>query len=214
MAKSGCIRKFSGERRSSTMVETAICLPVFLLLLFFIFELGYDAFIQIALEGTLQNLAEQIEVGDTISATSSNFVTTYACPDSGGLLGCKNLYIRVQNFSPSICKDYYTATNGDIPVDGNGVGLGAFVGASGVGGGDTLGSTACSTSGTTFCDPLPGHQTLLTAVYLAPSFLQGLIPTAAYRYSGHLYHVAYDTIGFDTENFSVANGEGAPCPTS
>jgi len=199
------------------MVETAICLPVFLILLMFIFELGYDAFIQMALEDALQTTADQVEVGATSTATSANFISNYVCPDANGLLNCNNLYIWVENYSPSLCTDFYSATTGIAPVYSNGnVELSNYLGNNGITGtGGNSGNIACSTSGTTpFCDPLPTQQIILSAVYLAPSFLQRLLPNGSYSYNGSAYHVAFDTIGFETENFTLSATEPAACPAS
>jgi Flp pilus assembly protein TadG len=199
------------------MVETAICAPVFFLLLFFVFELAYDAFLQAALEATLATTAQQIETGDTTAATAANFISSYACKNTLGLLNCNKLYMRVETFSPSAgtCTDYYAATTGLPPVSGNAVELSDYVGTS-AGSGGNIGSTSCSTSGTTaFCDPLPQQKIILSAVYLAPSFLGGLLPIAAYSYTdGHRYHVAFATVGFETENFGIIGTEPAPCPAS
>jgi len=206
------------DRRSSVMVEAAICLPVFLILLMFIFELGYDAFIQMALEDTLQTTADQVEVGATSTATSANFISTYVCPNANGLLNCNNLYIWVENYSPSLCTDFYSATTGTPPVDSNGnVELSNYLGDDGNTGTDgnipSSSEINCSTSGTTaFCNPWPLQQIILSAVYLAPSFLQRLLPNGSASYNGGAYHVAFDTIGFETENFGST--PTTPCPLS
>ncbi len=207
-------RRLTRDRRSSVMVEIAVCLPIFLFLLFFVFELAFDAFVQATVEATLQTTAQQIQVGSDTAATASNFLTNYVCPNDGGLLNCSNLYIRVQNYSPTACSDFYTATTGAPPVSGGAVGLGYYQGTV-AGTGSNIGSTACSTnSATAFCNPLPSQQIILSAVYLAPSFLQGLLPNAAYSYNNKTYHVAFATICFETENFSVIGTEAAPCPAS
>ena len=208
-------RKFARDRHSSVIVETAICLPVFFLLLFFAFELAYDGFIQAVLESTLAATAQQVEVGNTTAATSANFVPNFVCGNAAGLLNCNSLFIRVQTYSstPSQCSDFYGATTGVAPVVGGVAELSDYVGVS-AGSGGNAGSVACSTSGTTaFCDPLPGQQIILSAAYLAPSFLQRLLPNGASSYNGQLYHVAYETIGFETEKFS-AGMEPSPCPAS
>jgi hypothetical protein len=198
------------------MVEMAICGPIFFVLLFFAFDLAYDGFIQAALEATLATTAQQVEVGNTTSATAANFVSTYACNNSEGLLNCNSLYIRVENFSynPATCPDFWDATAGSAPVSGTGViGLSDYVGTS-PGNGGNIGATNCSTTQTTaFCDPLPQQKIILSAVYLAPTFLHGLLPNSA-SYNGQVYHVAFDTIGFETENFAIIGTEPAPCPAS
>jgi hypothetical protein len=207
-------KKFAADRHSSVIVETAICLPAFFMLLFFAFELAYDGFIQAVLESTLASTAQQIEVGSTTAATSANFVANYVCNNANGLLNCNSLYIRVQTYSPSQCSDFYGATSGGAPVVNGVVELSDYVGIT-AGGGGNIGATACSTSGTTaFCDALPGQQIILSAAYLGPSFLRRLLPNAASSYNGQIYHVAYETLSFETEKFSVIGTEPAPCPAS
>ncbi len=191
-----------------------MCMPVFLMLLFFVFNLAYDAFIQAILEATLALTAQQVEVGNTTAATSANFVSNYVCTNDAGLLGCNNLFIRVETFAPAECEDFYQATTGTPPVAGGQIELSDYMGTA-AGSGGNLGPTACSTSGTTaFCDPLPAQQIILSAVYLTPTFLSGLLPGGGYSYGGKLYHVAFTTIAFETENFEVIGTEPSPCPAS
>jgi hypothetical protein len=207
-------KKFAANQHSSVIVESAICLPVFFLLLFFAFELAYDGFIQAVLQSTLAATAQQVEVGKTTAATSADFVANYVCSNDSGLLNCNSLYIRVQTYSPTQCKDFYGATAGAPPVSAGVIDLFDYIGTTaGIGG--TTDLIQCSTSGTTpFCDALPEQQIILSAAYLAPSFLQRLLPNAATTYNGHIYHVAYETISFETEDFSVIGTEPAPCPAS
>jgi hypothetical protein len=198
------------------IVETAICAPLFFVLLFCAFDLAYAGFIQAVLESTLATTAQQVAVGETTAATAANFISGYACKDSEGLLNCNSLYIRVQNFSPnaSTCSDYYAATTGLPPVTATTAELSDYVGTT-AGTGGQIGSVACSTSGTAaFCDPLPKQKIIMSAVYLTPSFLRNLLPHSAYYYNGQLSHVAYATIAFETENFSIVGEEPAPCPAS
>ncbi len=209
------MRHFAADRRSTVIVESAVCLPVFFLLLFFVFELAYDGFVQAVLEQTLATTAQQIEVGSDTAATAGNFLTNYVCTNDEGLLSCGSLFVRVENYSPTTCQDFYTATTGIPPVTAGHVGLSDYQGVGSPGTGGNIGATVCSTTGTNpFCDPLPGQQIILSAVYLAPSFLQGLLPNAAQSYNGKIYHVAYDTISFETENFSIIGTEPSPCPAS
>jgi len=208
------VKKFAGDQHSAVIVESAICLPIFFLLLFFAFELAYDGFIQAVLESTLAATAQQIEVGSDSAATSGNFLTSYVCSNDSGLLNCNNLFIRVQTYSPTQCSDFYGATTGAPPIVSGAAELSDYVGVL-AGSGGNVGSVNCSTSGmTAFCDALPQQQIILSAVYLGPTFLQLLLPNGASSYNGKLYHVAYETIGFETEGFSTTSTELAPCPAS
>jgi len=196
------------------IVELAMCMPVFLMLLFFVFNLAYDEFVQAVLDSTLALTAQQVEVGNTTGATSSNFVTNDVCANDVGLLSCGNMFVRVETYAPAECSDFYTATTGLPPISNGQIGLSDYVGTV-AGTGGNLGPTACSTSGTTaFCDPLPAQQIIMSAVYLTPTFLQGLLPGGGYTYNGKLYHVTFATIAFETENFEVIGSEASPCPAS
>ncbi len=188
------------DRRASYMLEFAIVGPVFLVMLFIVFEVSYDLFLQAVLDNSLQITAREMQVGTSQAATEGNFVSTYFCSNSYGLLDCNNLFIQVQEFAPSTtCPDLYDATSGDLPVVGGVLQLGSYYSALGAGLGSTIGPTACLKN-TGFCSPGPNETIVATAIYVAPSFLQGLLSNNI-KYNGGYVRAALSTAAFQTEAF-------------
>jgi hypothetical protein len=190
-------------RRAALALEFAIVGPVFFLLLFVVFEVAYDLFEQEVLDNALQASARQVQIGNTTAATSGNFVSTYLCPYSGGLLVCNNVFVRMEvvNFTTTNgCTDFWDATRGTPPVSGGNLQLGLyFSGAGAAGSGGSNGVTTCDT-GTGFVDPGPQQCVVMSAVYVMPSFLNGLVLNRI-KYNGRLVRVAYSTAAFVTEDF-------------
>lgn len=206
------------DQRATVMTEFAIVGPVFLFLLFFVFEIAYDQFLQEVLESSLAVTARQIQIGTSQSQTSGNnlttpssFMTQYFCPNTFGFLDCNSLFVRVEiintNF-PASCADLSQATTGLLPVSNNVLNLGSFSGVSGAGSGTSLATSPCDTnSGQGYCSPSQNEFVLLTAIYAAPSFLGGFVPnTQLYRYNGKYVRAQLAAIAFQTESFVPASG--------
>jgi hypothetical protein len=208
-------------RRGSTMVEFAIIAPVFLLMLFLLFEVAYDQYLGVVLQATVQNLAHQIQIGAAAGESESSFLTDQYCTgagQSGVLLGCNNLYLRVQHFDSTNCttsnqEDVYNATQGTLPVDGTGNGktleLGLYFNGSGGGSGSTLGPTNCTTNTGAYCDAGPNETVILTGIYVSPSLIMGLIPGTSYQYNHSSVVAEIASVGFQTENYT-ASVTGSP----
>jgi hypothetical protein len=219
-------RKSFADRRAVSAVEAAIILPVFLLLLLFLFEVAYDQFLQGVLESTLQYTAYQMQVdapstigGATTAIDNSSgaqaFVDNDLCPNAiAHLLGCSNLYVRVQQFESASCPDFWQATDGTLPVSGGKLQLGDFAGEN-PGSGSQQGPTNCesaaSTGGVGYCNPGPNEFVIMTVVYIAPTFLYSLMPGQGYTYGGSSVHAAYATSAFYTENFAAPTNPVLPC---
>jgi len=190
-------------RRAALALEFAIVGPIFFLLLFVVFEESYDLFMQEVLDNAVQYSARQVQVGNAASATSANFVSTYFCPYDGGLLNCNNVFVRLEvvNFTAANgCTDFYDATSGSPPVVNGALQLGLyFSGAGAAGSGSNVGITACDTAAG-FNDPGPQQCVMMSAVYVMPSFLNGLVLNRI-SYNGKLVRVAYSTAAFVTEDF-------------
>jgi hypothetical protein len=204
------LKKFLKDRRAITLVESAIVLPVFLLFLFVLFEVAYDQFLQGVLESTMQLTAYQVQVGNTQNTTDGpTFISKYVCPNAiGGILGCNSVYIRLQQFNTTSCTDFYTETSGALPVSGGKLQLGDYVGKQSIATGNNanIGPANClagASTGVGFCNPGPNQYIIMTAIYLAPSFLYGLIPGQGYSYNGSYVHAALATAAFYTENFTA-----------
>jgi hypothetical protein len=214
------------------LVEAAVILPVFLTFLFVLFEVAYDQFLQGSLESAVQLTAYEMQVGYAptgqvpidSSTSAQTFVDNYLCSNAiAHLLSCGSLFVRVQQFtspylpnSPgtSTCTDIYQDTDGTLPV-ANGVlqlgyyagettGSGNKVGPTGINGAGNCNSNA-TTGGVGYCNPGPNQFIIMTAIYVAPSFLQGLIPGNAYSYGGRIVRAAYASSAFYTENFALTN---------
>jgi hypothetical protein len=196
------------ERRGSTMVEFAIIAPVFLLMLFFVFEVAYDQYLGVVLQATVQNLAHEIQIGAAAGdATGPSFLAADYCPPgSAPLLGCNNLFVRIQHFDSANCTDIYNATQGTLPVDspssGKTLELGLYFNANGTGAGTQLGPTGCTVNSTAYCNAGPEETIVLTGIYVSPSLILGLIPGASYSYNNAQVVAHIAGVGFQTENFT------------
>jgi len=210
----------AADRRGVTAVEMALVLPAFMGFLLMLFEVAYDQFLQGALESTLQYTAYQVQVGltenSTNGASSTSFINTELCPNTiGHLLGCGSLWVRFQQYDPTACADYYTATTGSLPISADALQLGDYAGIASPSAGDTglVGPTACQTrtSEIGFCNPGPDEYILMSAIYVAPSFLYAFFPGEAYTYGGHFVHAAFASTAFYTENYGALPGGIPQC---
>jgi Flp pilus assembly protein TadG len=204
------------DKRSAITVELAIVAPFFLTFLFMLFEVAYDQFIQGVLESTTQYTAYQVQTGNANATSAQTFIDNNMCPNAiAHLLGCNNLYVRVQQFNASACQDFYDATSGNIPVSGGVLQLGDYAGeTTGIGG--NVGPTNCEntsggSTGNGFCNAGPNEYILMTAIYIMPTFLYALIPGQSYSYGGHLIRAALATTAFYTENFTPPTANTSPC---
>jgi Flp pilus assembly protein TadG len=183
--------------------------PFFLVLLFMVFEVSYDEFMQEVLDNALQSSARQVQIGNTQTAANSTFVGNYFCPYADGLFNCNNLFVRIQSisFSSGSCtttSDFYDATPSGSPISGGVVQLGAFFsGAGTVGTGSTINTSPCATSSSSsgYCNAGPQELILMSAVYLAPTFLGGLVLNHV-TYGGQIVRAVYSTAAVETEPFA------------
>ncbi len=195
-------------RKASFAVEFAIVGPIFFLLLFTVFEISFDLFNQEVLDSALQYTARQVQVGNTQGASATSFVSTYFCPNDGGLLNCNSVYVRIEhvNFGTASCADFYDATSGHLPETGNTLELGYYYsGAGAVGLGTKVGNSTCDNadSSTGFVNAPSQSCILMSAVYVAPSFLTGLVLNRI-NYNGHSVRAAFSTAAFVTEPFGTS----------
>lgn len=227
------LRSCLTERRGAFALEFAMVAPVFFLLLFVVFEVAYDEFMQEVLDNTLQSAARQVQIGNTQSSTAATFVQNYMCPYDNGLFNCNNLFVRVQEIeigptaagSGSTCTastdDFYDATTAtdnsnaptnSLPVDSTGtLQLGAFysgAGTQGVSSDLNLSPCATTTSASGYCNVGGQQFIMMTAVYVAPSFLDGLVLRHV-TYGGHYVRALVSSAAFETEPFSSAGSTPA-----
>ena len=176
--------------RAEAALEFAIlAVPMFTFILL-IFEVSYDLFTQEALDAGLHQAVRAIQTGRAQNVLNGNdFVNRYMCPSMGGLLECgTHVYIKVQKISFATNQDYYTVPNGAtgvIPLSGNTVDLTGY-------------------GSTNFCNSSPGQVTLVSAIYLGPTFLGGLLPGmfSVYAPGGSLVHATLSTTGLVTEDYT------------
>lgn len=161
-----------------------VALP-FLMLLLFVFELSYDLFSQSVLDCALQIAARQLQTGNAQNVKDGNdFITKYLCPDLGGLLMCSNVYIKVAKITPSSTQDYYDYTTGTVPVSSGTLDLSSYAAAS-------------------FCNAGPAQLLLVSAVYVGPTFLSGLLPGLfSVSYNGARVHASLATVGLVSEAYT------------
>jgi len=212
-------------RDGSVIVEFAIVGPVFFLMLLFVFDTAYDLFLQEVLESSLAVAARDMQIGAsqnaTATGTTTSFTGAYFCPSALGLLNCNNLYIRVEALdtsSTTTCADVYDATTGTLPLSSSTpatLQLATFTSENGAGAGGTIPppATPCDpTSQIGYCNPGANEFVLMTAIYVAPSFLNGLLPnTAVYTYGGTDVRAQLASTAFQTEYFSTDKTRPSPC---
>jgi len=210
--KSGWLRRLVKERRASTMVEFAIVGPVFFLFLLVVFEVAYDAYLQEVLDTAVQATARQVQTGTAQPTSEANLASGVLCPNALGLLNCNNLFVRVERLdnSAAACpggnaaQDIYNATDGHIPVSNGQLNLSLYGGTSS--GGAYAGPTNCQNGTGGFCVAGPSASgkpefIILSAVYLAPSFLHRLVSNTV-TYQGSVVRAVFSTSAFVTEGFT------------
>jgi Flp pilus assembly protein TadG len=206
------------DRRAAVMVEFAVVGPIFFLLLLVVFEVSYDLYLNEVLDTALQATARQIATGTAQPTTASNLISGTLCPNALGLLNCNNLYVTVQRIdttSTTSCPggyghaDLWDATNGTLPGTNGNLQLGLYGGLNGTGAGNAVGppSTcyASSSKNNGFCvaGPSTGSPELIvmSAVYVAPSFLQRLVGNTV-TYNGSIVRATLADAAFVTEGYS------------
>jgi Flp pilus assembly protein TadG len=221
-------------RRGAFALEFALVAPFFLVMLFVVFEVSYDEFMQEVLDNALQSAARQVQIGNTQAATSSTFVQNYFCPYGNGLLNCNSLYLRIQSvsFNAGSCSrlattnatgDYYDATmdkngaNISTAPSSNGVlQLADYYSGAGTAGtsstGSAVGLSSCATSNSSsgYCNAGPQELMLMSAVYVAPSFLDGLLLNH-FTYGGKFIRPIFSTAAFETESFAASTSLTSEC---
>jgi len=219
------LNRLASQRRAAVLVEFALIGPVFFALLFLSFDFAYDAFSQAALDSAVQATARQIQVGEAQGATSeSQLAANYFCPNAYGLLNCNNVYLRVESINQTSCPggagapDLWDATSGQLPMDSSRIiNLSLFGGVSG--GGANAGPTNCQNASSVsgFCVAGPSASApvliVLSAVYIAPSFLGRLLPGAE-TYNGAAVRAAISSAAFVTEGFVSTFTQGTTGPQS
>ena len=194
--------------RGVVAMEFAILAIPFLALMLFVFELGYDLYSQEELDTALHAAVRQIQTGNAQNLTSSgtgDFVNSYLCPQSAGLLfGCSaRVYVKIQKLTFGASQDLYDFTTGQVPVTDGELDL--------VDGG-YLNKTGTST----FCNSGPGQFILVSALYIGPSFVGTLLPNSfsVINPFGGRTHVTLSTTSVVTESYSTTTAAQGTTPAA
>ena len=176
-------------------------IPFFVLVLGTL-EISYALYTQAALDNALYLAVRALQTGNAQNVVnSSSFISQYLCPNMFGLLECNNnVFINVQKFvatqigSSSATTDYWNITTGTIPVSGHTLNLSTYQGTG------------------NFCNVAPDQFILVSAIYVGPTFVGGLLPNIfSVTYNGMSVHATLSTFGIATERFPPT---GAPSGTT
>lgn len=168
-------------------MEFALLSIPFFMFLLFILEISYDLYTQAALDAGLHLAVRSVQTGNAQNISNgNNFVTQYLCPSLNGLLECgTSIYVKVQRIDLNTT-DFYGATTGQLPVTGNTLNLSGF-------------------GSTDFCNSAPNQAILVTAIYLGPTFIGGLLPKLlSVMGPNGLTHATLATTGLVTEEYTPA----------
>ncbi len=182
--------------RAAVSLEFAILATAFLILAFGAMELGYDFFVQAALDNAVNLSARGIQVGRDAnvggSGSGANFVRNAVCPNLGTLLDCNLLYVAVTPINTNNYYDYFINNPPSLnTITGSGTTNGS---------GDPVNTGAG-------CQPM-----VVEAYYVGPTFLGTLVPGFSTQWIPHdrtnavLTHVTYSAAGFVNENFGGSSG--------
>jgi Flp pilus assembly protein TadG len=174
-------------QRGTAALEFAILAVPFLVMALGTFEVGYDFFVESALDNAVHAAARSVQVGTTQGAASGSssvaaWVASAVCPSLRGLLDCGQLYVSVTSIPSGVGQNYYTYIQDNPPS-----------------------VTGVTGSGASVCTGTGGQLMLLRAYYLSPTFLGLLVsdwsqasPVAG---TGRV-HVSFASAGFVNEYFS------------
>lgn len=183
-------RGLARDKRGVTSLELAIIAPAFFGLMLGLMEMGYDLFVQTALNAAVEQAARTIQVGSVVGSkneTSAELAQAAVCPNLRGLLNCGLLTVAVQPLPANV--DYFSE---DDPLS-----YGAAAGTTT--NGTTTGGEICTGRGGS------GRLMIMQAWYNGPTFVGLLIPgwnsTANVQGVPARVHVTSATAGFVEEEF-------------
>jgi hypothetical protein len=174
------------DRRGIVAIEFALLAFPFFLVLFFIFEIALDLFLQEALDSGLHVAAREVQTGNAQNVSNgTTFVNSYLCPAMGDLLTCSNLFVNVEHISPATGQDYYNFTTGNLPLDGSTLDLSSYGSAN-------------------FCNAGPSEFLLISAIYVSNSAIGGLLPNVlSVKYNGSVVHATLSQVAAFSEGYPV-----------
>ena len=153
-----------------------------MMFLLFLFELGVDFYLQLALDYAVQQGARKLQTGAGNAATSAAvFKNDCLCPAVAGFLNCSQISITVYPLSTA---DYY---------------LNAQAGAGGV----PLSNGKLNTASWAFSAGTASTLMFLQAIYVSASVVGSLVPSMSTSTSGGRVRVTTSSIGFINEAFTA-----------
>ncbi len=185
------------DRRGAVALEFAILSIPYFMMVLGVCEVGYDLFLQEATDLALQEGARQMEVGAAqASSSESNFVQNYVCNTTAGrMLICNNFHVKVYVLSSTETFDSATVSTGALPMSGHSLDLSSYDGANGK---------------TAFCNAPGGSLIMVSAIYVGPTFLSGLLPYYFNElYNGAPVHAVLSQVGIASESFSASTSSGS-----
>ncbi len=172
-----------GARGTTSMEFAIVCVP-FLMFVLFLFEIGVDFYLQLALDYAVQQGARRLQTGAGNAAPSAAaFKTDCLCPAVAGFLNCSQISINVY---PLTTADYYAngrAGAGSVP----------------------LLNGKLSTSSWSFAAGSATTLMFLQAIYTSASVVGQLVPGMATNSSNGWVRVTTSAIGFINEPFTAAS---------
>lgn len=122
-------RRFLRGRSGASAVEFAIVAPVFLMMMFATFEVGWFYFVNSTVDGAATNAARMLRTGQAHDVSSGEFFHQFVCPRVKVVANCSSrLTVEVKKFDtfgqladaigdPIICRDSELTEIDAIPYD-------------------------------------------------------------------------------------------------
>ena len=176
------LRDLLQSRGGATALEFAVISVPFWLFTLFLFELGMDFYVQLALDYAVQEGARRLQTGAGSTAASATiFKTDCMCPTVSGFLNCGQITVTVY---PMTSSDYYANAQsgaGFIP----------------------LSSGELNTSSWSFNTSGADTPMFIQAVYTSVSIVGLLLPSMSVLTPTGRAHVTTSSIGFINEPFTT-----------
>jgi Flp pilus assembly protein TadG len=179
----GRIGRLLRTRRGATALEFAILSLPAMLFLLFLFELGLDFYVQLALDYAVQEGARRLQTGAGNAAPSAAaFKADCMCPPVAAFLNCNQITVTVY---PLTAADYYLNAQsgaGSVPMAGG----------------------VLSTSAWSFSTSGAATPMFIQAIYTSVSAIGLLLPSMSVSTGSSRVHVTTSSIGFINEPFGTS----------
>ena len=183
------------NRRGTAAVEFALVGLPFCIIVFLIFAISLHLYYQELLDTGLHLAIRQVQTGNAQNVVNGDaFVGSYLCPAMGNLVACTDVHVRVEKVSFAKGQDYFNVTTGKLPLNGKALDLSSFGNGS-------------------FCNAGSSQFLLLTAVYVAPTLVGGLLPNVfSVSYGGSQVDAIMAQAATYTEDYVAQPGAGRGAP--